>query len=146
MELGSCTLGWSVVGNHYDLTRPSQGRGFLKPQIVILSNSADRRCLKWKRNIKNSVFVGKQQIPVGNYLPHDAFLRNLVSVLPLGGPPLVPAHWQRKFLQMSKSAKKVKIFRSGKPPAPSHMCCLSLAMQNSVGQILVKYFGQILVR
>ena len=30
----------------------------------------------------------KQQIPAGNYLPpHDAFLRNLVSVLPLGWGP-----------------------------------------------------------
>ena len=58
VELGSRTLGWSVVGNHYDLTRPSQGRGFLKPQIVLL------RILKlilekWKSYFKSRCFCGK---------------------------------------------------------------------------------------
>ena len=58
---------------------------------------------------KSGVFARKQQIPVCNYLPHDALLRNLVSVLPVGGPP--PRHQtnqRRKFLQMSKMPRKRK--------------------------------------
>ena len=148
VELGGRTLGWFVLANHCDLTRPSQGWGFLKNKIVFfkLISDVQPHFSKWKSHFQGSVVVGKQQIPVGNYLPHDALLRNLVSVLPVGGPPSTTNHRRRKFLQMSKSAKKAKIFRSGKPPAPSYMCCLSLAMQNSIGQILIKYFGQILVR
>ena len=89
VELGGRTLGWFVLANHYDLTRPSQGWGFLKHKIVFfkLISDVQPHFSKWKSHFQGSVVVGKQQIPGGNYLPHDALLRNLVSVLPVGGPP-----------------------------------------------------------
>ena len=32
------TLAWSLLGNHSDLTRPSQGRGSLRPHISVLNH------------------------------------------------------------------------------------------------------------
>ena len=53
--------------------------------------------------------VRKQQIPAGNYLPpHDAFLRNLVSVLPLVGALHIPT-----------SSPSSPTLSSASPPSPS---------------------------
>ena len=69
--------------------------------------------------------MGKQQIPVGNYLPHDAFLRNLVSVLPLGGPPpLAPTSSLAEEIpsNVKKCQESKDLPVSGKPPAPLNVC------------------------
>lgn len=115
VELGGRTLGWFVLANHYDLTRPSQGWGFLKHKIVFfkLISDVQPHFSKWKSHFQGSVVVGKQQIPGGNYLPHDALLRNLVSVLPVGGPPSAHQPPTEEIPSNVKKCQESELFRSG---------------------------------
>ena len=131
-----------MVGNHYDLMRPSQGQGFLKPHIFFFSNFF--WFFGWKV-ISKAVFLWESSKFLLVIICHMTRFSEIWSACFRLGAHQHKWSGRGNSFKCQKSAKKAKIFRC----LANHLralvyvtqsCSHAKLFQSNIGKIAAGYF------